>query len=68
MDSQAKYKLELPNGQHYNIDPSAQSEQHKTSAGMGYHGYSNPGGSLTDDHQQLEQDRLQANPATRKEQ
>ncbi|WP_211442701.1 type VI secretion system Vgr family protein [Collimonas humicola] len=68
MDSQAKYKLELPNGQHYNIDPNAQSEQHKTSAGMGYHGYSNPGGSLTDDHQQLEQDRLQANPATRKEQ
>lgn len=65
LEARGKYTLELPNGQHYVIDSGEQLEPHKVSAGIGYHGYGNAGGSIGDDEPPLEKDRLQSNPAMR---
>ena len=62
LDAAAEYKVELPTGQSFDIAASAYSEQHEQNAGVGYHGYENPGGALTDDEQSLDQDRIEANP------
>ena len=62
LDASAAYKVELPTGQVFEIAAGTYDEQHEQNAGVGYHGYANPGGSLTDDTVSLEQDRLDANP------
>ncbi|GGC19570.1 DUF2345 domain-containing protein [Pseudoduganella buxea] len=62
LDAAAKYKVELPTGQSFAIAASAYEEQHEQNAGLGYHGYENPGGALTDDEHSLNQDRIDASP------
>ena len=62
LESKAKYQLELANDQRFNIDASSRDEQHEISAGMGFHGYTNSGGSLSEHHSPLEEDRLLADP------
>jgi type VI secretion system secreted protein VgrG len=62
LDATSEYKVELPTGQSFDIVASAYIEQHEQNAGVGYHGYENPGGALTDDEQSLDQDRIEANP------
>lgn len=62
LDATSAYKVELPTGQSFDIVASAYTEQHEQNAGVGYHGYENPGGALTDDEQSLDQDRIEANP------
>jgi type VI secretion system secreted protein VgrG len=62
LDATSQYKVELPTGQSFDIAASAYAEQHEQNAGVGYHGYENPGGALTDDEQSLDQDRIEANP------
>lgn len=62
LDATAEYKVELPTGQSFEILASAYTEQHEQNAGVGYHGYENPGGVLTDDEQSLDQDRIEASP------
>jgi type VI secretion system secreted protein VgrG len=62
LDSESKYQLELANGQRFNIDSGSHSEKHEMSAGMGFHGYTNSGGSLSEHHSSLEEDRLLADP------
>jgi type VI secretion system secreted protein VgrG len=62
LDTSAEYKVELPTGQSFDIAASAYTEQHEQNAGVGYHGYENPGGALTDDEHSLDQDRIDANP------
>lgn len=62
LEEGAKYELELAHGQRYVIEATESDEQHQTSAGLGYHGYQNTGGSLTDDCPSLEDDRLLADP------
>jgi type VI secretion system secreted protein VgrG len=62
LDASAEYKVELPTGQSFEIAASAYTEQHEQNAGVGYHGYENPGGALTDDEHSLDQDRIDANP------
>ncbi|MBB6134225.1 type VI secretion system secreted protein VgrG [Massilia aurea] len=62
LDASAEYKVELPTGQSFDIAASAYTEQHEQNAGVGYHGYENPGGALTDDEHSLDQDRIDANP------
>lgn len=62
LDSKANYKVELPTGQSFDIAPSAYSEQHEINAGVGYHGYENPGGLVTENDVSLHQDRIDANP------
>ncbi|MDB5790300.1 MAG: type secretion system tip protein VgrG, partial [Massilia sp.] len=62
LDATAEYKVELPTGQSFDIAASAYAEQHEQNAGVGYHGYENPGGALTDDEHSLDQDRIDANP------
>jgi len=62
LESESKYQLELANGQRFNIDSGSHSEQHEMSAGMGFHGYTNNGGSLSEHHASLEEDRLLADP------
>ena len=62
LDATAEYKVELPTGQSFDIAASAYAEQHEQNAGVGYHGYENPGGSLTDDEHSLDKDRIDANP------
>lgn len=64
MDKESKYVIELANGDRYIIEPDAHDEQHEMSAGIGYHGYANPGGSCGE-HATLEQDRVLSNPALR---
>jgi type VI secretion system secreted protein VgrG len=63
LETQARYKLELPNGQVFQIAPGPLDTDHAASSALGYHGYTNPGGSLSDSHAVLEKDRLLANPA-----
>ncbi|CAN7570473.1 type VI secretion system tip protein TssI/VgrG [Pseudoduganella sp. LjRoot289] len=65
LDAQAGYQIELANGQRYAIDPEDQSEPHEMNAGIGFHGYENPGGGLGVPHPSMEEERLQANPTTR---
>jgi type VI secretion system secreted protein VgrG len=60
LEAAAEYKVELP-GQSFKIAPSAYAEQHQINAGVGYHGYANPGGLLSVDEVSLEQDRLDSN-------
>lgn len=67
LEEEATYQIELPNGQRYEIVPDDMSEQHKVNAGMGYHGYKNPGGSIVDECPTQEQDSIDANPMTREE-
>lgn len=67
LEDAATYHIELPGGQRYEMVPDDMAEQHKVCAGMGYHGYSNPGGSIVNDCPDKEQDRIDANPATREE-
>lgn len=62
LDAASEYKVELPTGQSFDIAASAYAEQHEQNAGVGYHGYENPGGSLTEDEVSLDQDRIDANP------
>jgi type VI secretion system secreted protein VgrG len=62
LDATAEYKVELPTGQSFDIAASTYDEQHEQNAGVGYHGYENPGGSLTEDEVSLDQDRIDANP------
>ena len=62
LESKAKYQLELANGQRFHIDAGSHSEQHEISAGIGFHGYTNGGGSLSDHHSSLEEDRVLADP------
>jgi type VI secretion system secreted protein VgrG len=62
LDATANYKVEFPTGQSFDIAPSAYAEQHEINAGAGYHGYENPGGSLSEDAVSLAQDRIDANP------
>lgn len=64
MDKQSKYVVELPSGNRYAIPSTQQPAQHEVSAAIGYHGYANPAGSLSDQHATLEQDRLISNPAS----
>lgn len=62
LDSTANYKVELPTGQSFDIEPGEYTEQHEINAGVGYHGYENPGGVLGEYEQSLQQDRIDANP------
>jgi type VI secretion system secreted protein VgrG len=62
LESNAKYQLELANGQRFNIEPGSYEEQHELCAGMGFHGYTNGGGSLSETHPSLQEDRLLADP------
>jgi len=63
VDAQASYHLELPNGNRFAIDPNPHEAQHEMSSGIGYHGYTNEGGSLNDAHASLEKSRLLSNPS-----
>jgi type VI secretion system secreted protein VgrG len=65
LDAKATYKVELPTGQTFDIAPSAYAEQHEINAGVGYHGYENAGGFLSEDTPSLGQDRIDANPWSR---
>lgn len=65
LDARARYKVELPNGQTFEIAPNAQSEQHELNAGVGYHGYENPGGFLSGDEVSMNQDRIDSNSQSR---
>ncbi|MEW6760692.1 MAG: type VI secretion system tip protein TssI/VgrG [Pseudomonadota bacterium] len=62
LEATANYKVEFPTGQSFDIEPSAYVEQHEINAGVGYHGYENPGGFLSEDSVSLDQDRIDANP------
>ncbi|MEW6024002.1 MAG: type VI secretion system tip protein TssI/VgrG [Pseudomonadota bacterium] len=61
LEATAEYKVELPTGQSFDIAASAYAEQHEQNAGVGYHGYENPGGLLSEDEVTLDQDRIDAN-------
>jgi type VI secretion system secreted protein VgrG len=65
LDTNAAYKVELPTGQSFEVAPSTYAEQHEVNAGVGYHGYENPGGIFSDDDISLQQDRIDANTSTR---
>jgi type VI secretion system secreted protein VgrG len=65
LEKQATYQLELSNGQRYTIDPDDHTERHEVNAGIGFHGYENPGGTIGGQASALEHERLLANPATR---
>jgi type VI secretion system secreted protein VgrG len=62
LEATANYKVEFPTGQSFDIAPSAYAEQAEINAGVGYHGYENAGGFLSDDAVSLDQDRIDANP------
>ncbi|MBZ2209616.1 type VI secretion system tip protein VgrG [Massilia sp. R798] len=62
LDAGAEYKIALPTGQSFDIAPGDYVEQHEINAGVGYHGYENPGGLLSEDEVSLDQDRIDANP------
>lgn len=62
LEATANYKVEFPTGQSFDIEPSTYAEQHEINAGVGYHGYENPGGFLSEDSVSLDQDRIDANP------
>ena len=62
LDATAEYKVELPTGQSFDIVAGDYAEQHEINAGVGYHGYENPGGLLSEDEVSLNQDRIDANP------
>lgn len=62
LEAAANYKVEFPTGQSFDIEPTAYAEQHEINAGVGYHGYENPGGFLSEDSVSLDQDRIDANP------
>jgi type VI secretion system secreted protein VgrG len=64
LDAKATYKVELPTGQVFEIAPTAYAEQHEINAGVGYHGYENPGGFLSEEAVSLHQDRIDSNPLT----
>lgn len=63
LDKQSKYELELPNGNRHAIDPNPQETQPELSAGIGYHGYANSAGVLSEKCATLEQSRVLSNPA-----
>jgi len=65
LEATANYKVEFPTGQSFDIEPSAYAEQPEINAGVGYHGYENPGGFLSEDVASLDQDRIDANPWSR---
>jgi type VI secretion system secreted protein VgrG len=67
LEEEAVYHIELPSGQRYEIVPDDMADQHKVNAGMGYHGYNNPGGSIVEECPTPEQDSINANPMTREE-
>lgn len=64
LDAMANYKVELPTGPSFDIAPGDHAEQHEINAGVGYHGYENPGGLLPEDVVSSEQDRIDASPLT----
>lgn len=64
LDKQSKYCLELPNGNRYAIPSNPQTAQQETGTAIGYHGYANSAGSLSEQHATLAQDRLISNPAS----
>ncbi len=66
LDATADYKVELPTGQSFDIAPGEYVEQHEVNAGVGYHGYENPGGLLSDEEVSRQQDRIDANPRSGK--
>jgi type VI secretion system secreted protein VgrG len=63
LEEESEYHLELPNGNRFAISPNTHDEQHEISSGIGYHGYTNEGGSVTEEHASLEQSRQLSNPA-----
>nr|WP_229482134.1 type VI secretion system Vgr family protein [Massilia sp. JS1662] len=65
LNATAHYKVEFPTGQSFDVAPTDYAEPHEINAGVGYHGYENPGGFLCDDAASLDQDRLDANPRSR---
>lgn len=64
LDANAEYKLELANGQRYHVQAGDVDQEHLVNAGVGYHGYVNPGGTICKEAPTLEQDRVLANPAS----
>lgn len=62
LDGGSEYKVALPTGQSFEIAAGDYVEQHEINAGVGYHGYENPGGLLSEDDVPLDQDRIDANP------
>lgn len=63
LEKKSAYELELPNGNRYAIAPDPHDDQHEMSAGIGYHGYVNPGGAVNDAYATLSQSRVLSNPA-----
>jgi type VI secretion system secreted protein VgrG len=63
LEEDSEYQLELPNGNRFEIAANPHEEQHEISSSIGYHGYVNDGGSLTEEHASLEQSRQLSNPA-----
>ncbi|MRW94358.1 type VI secretion system tip protein VgrG [Duganella sp. FT80W] len=62
LEAESEYQIELPNGNRFDIAANPHEEQHEVSASIGYHGYVNEGGSLTEEHVSLEQSRQRSNP------
>jgi type VI secretion system secreted protein VgrG len=60
--AESTYRLELVNGQVFRILPTKESSPDKSSSTMGFHGYVNPGGVLTEHSSNIEEDRLLSNP------
>lgn len=65
LEEQSHYRIELANGDHYEIAPNDHEEPHEMSSGIGYHGYANPAGYVAPEHSSMEQDRILANPSLR---
>jgi type VI secretion system secreted protein VgrG len=63
LDASSNYELELANGNRYIIDSAPHAEDHEISSGIGYHGYENPGGSISEEHASLEKDRVLSDPS-----
>jgi type VI secretion system secreted protein VgrG len=64
LDSSSQYKVELANGQSFAIEAGTDEAQHEINAGVGFHGFSNPGGSLSKDHSSIDEDRILSDPTT----
>lgn len=65
INADARYMVELPSGDTYEIDCTEEPEDHELSAGIGHHGYQCAGPSLLEEPASMEEDRLLSNPAMR---